>query len=186
MPCWLACRGRPHTAPLAGPQPPPPAPLPHTPHPPTRAGAAGAPGRGGRDRQDALPRAARGGLRLRRLAGGAAPSTAQPSAAAPAACIARRALAARVHAAPALLRPTAPAPPPPLAPRSLTLTPSHPLTHPHPLTPHPRAQARFLLAKLNPSSTYNTAAPMSSEVIMTDDVSLAVFTEHLKRLAVQS
>ncbi|WIA18955.1 hypothetical protein OEZ85_003624 [Tetradesmus obliquus] len=48
------------------------------------------------------------------------------------------------------------------------------------------SQARFLLAKLNPSATYNTSTPMSSEVIMTDDVSLQVFTEHLKRLAVQS
>jgi protein transport protein SEC23 len=48
------------------------------------------------------------------------------------------------------------------------------------------AQARYLLAKLNPSATYNTAQSMSSEVIMTDDVSLQVFTEHLKRLAVQS
>lgn len=49
-------------------------------------------------------------------------------------------------------------------------------------------QARYLLAKLNPSATYNTAqnAVSSSEVIMTDDVSLQVFTEHLKRLAVQS
>lgn len=63
--------------------------------------------------------------------------------------------------------------------------------------PHPRRvfhvafvcvdQARYLLAKLNPSATYNTAQnAMSSEVIMTDDVSLQVFTEHLKRLAVQS
>eukprot|EP00879_Flechtneria_rotunda_P000388 GHRR01000481.1.p1 GENE.GHRR01000481.1~~GHRR01000481.1.p1 ORF type:complete len:762 (+),score=240.68 GHRR01000481.1:2399-4684(+) len=48
------------------------------------------------------------------------------------------------------------------------------------------SQARFLLAKLNPSATYNTVQNMSSEVIMTDDVSLQVFTEHLKRLAVQS
>jgi len=48
------------------------------------------------------------------------------------------------------------------------------------------SQARFLLAKLNPSATYNTTQSMSSEVIMTDDVSLQVFTEHLKRLAVQS
>jgi len=52
-------------------------------------------------------------------------------------------------------------------------------------------QARFLLAKLNPSSTYNSAAGAAyagaaSEVIMTDDVSLAVFTDHLKKLAVQS
>ena len=48
------------------------------------------------------------------------------------------------------------------------------------------SQARFLLAKLNPSATYNSTASMSSEVIMTDDVSLQVFTEHLKKLAVQS
>ena len=48
------------------------------------------------------------------------------------------------------------------------------------------SQARFLLAKLNPSATYNTSAAVSSEVIMTDDVSLQVFTDHLTRLAVQS
>lgn len=49
------------------------------------------------------------------------------------------------------------------------------------------SQARFLLAKLNPSATYSSQqAAASSEVIMTDDVSLQVFTEHLKRLAVQS
>lgn len=48
------------------------------------------------------------------------------------------------------------------------------------------SQARFLLAKLNPSATYNSASVMSAEVIMTDDVSLQVFTEHLKKLAVQS
>eukprot|EP00884_Botryococcus_braunii_P021827 jgi/Botrbrau1/8328/Bobra.0081s0017.1 len=48
------------------------------------------------------------------------------------------------------------------------------------------SQARFLLAKLNPSATYNNTTAMSAEVIMTDDVSLMVFTEHLKKLAVQS
>ncbi|KAK9814088.1 hypothetical protein WJX72_000474 [[Myrmecia] bisecta] len=48
------------------------------------------------------------------------------------------------------------------------------------------SQARFLLAKLNPSATYNTSSSMSSEVIMTDDVSLQVFTDHLKKLAVQA
>ena len=47
-------------------------------------------------------------------------------------------------------------------------------------------QARFLLAKLNPSSTHSSAAPLSAEVILTDDVSLSVFTDHLKKLAVQS
>jgi len=35
-------------------------------------------------------------------------------------------------------------------------------------------QARFLLAKLNPSATYNTSSAVSSEIIMTDDVSLQV------------
>ena len=48
------------------------------------------------------------------------------------------------------------------------------------------SQARFLLAKLNPSSTHNNQSGMSAEMIMTDDVSLQVFTEHLKKLAVQS
>ena len=47
-------------------------------------------------------------------------------------------------------------------------------------------QARFLLAKLNPSSTHTSEVSMSAEVIMTDDVSLSVFTDHLKKLAVQS
>ncbi|KAJ8541956.1 hypothetical protein K7X08_016822 [Anisodus acutangulus] len=50
------------------------------------------------------------------------------------------------------------------------------------------SQARFLLAKLNPSATYNNANDMAagSDVIFTDDVSLQVFFEHLQRLAVQS
>ncbi|KAG1662005.1 hypothetical protein FOA52_012176 [Chlamydomonas sp. UWO 241] len=48
------------------------------------------------------------------------------------------------------------------------------------------SQARFLLVKLNPSSTHTSTAPQSAEVINTDDVSLATFTEHLKRLAVAS
>ncbi|KAJ0092554.1 hypothetical protein Patl1_26110 [Pistacia atlantica] len=50
------------------------------------------------------------------------------------------------------------------------------------------SQARFLLAKLNPSATYNNANDMAagSDVIFTDDVSLQVFIEHLQRLAVQS
>ena len=48
-------------------------------------------------------------------------------------------------------------------------------------------QARFLLAKLNPSATYNSAsAAPGGEVILTDDVSLQVFMEHLQRLSVQS
>ncbi|KAL3564778.1 hypothetical protein D5086_032824 [Populus alba] len=50
------------------------------------------------------------------------------------------------------------------------------------------SQARFLLAKLNPSATYNNANEMAagSDIIFTDDVSLQVFFEHLQRLAVQS
>ncbi|KAG1675309.1 hypothetical protein FOA52_015983 [Chlamydomonas sp. UWO 241] len=48
------------------------------------------------------------------------------------------------------------------------------------------SQARFLLVKLNPSSTHTSTAPTSAEVINTDDVSLATFTEHLKRLSVAS
>lgn len=49
------------------------------------------------------------------------------------------------------------------------------------------SQARFLTAKLNPSATHSTASQMGagSEIIFTDDVSLDVFTEHLKKLAVQ-
>ncbi|XP_077212973.1 protein transport protein SEC23 E-like [Tasmannia lanceolata] len=50
------------------------------------------------------------------------------------------------------------------------------------------SQARFLLAKLNPSSTYNSPHEVAagSDVIFTDDASLQVFFEHLQRLAVQS
>ncbi|PWA50579.1 sec23/Sec24 protein transport family protein [Artemisia annua] len=47
------------------------------------------------------------------------------------------------------------------------------------------SQARFLLAKLNPSATHKSSYVDGSEVIMTDDVSLQVFLEHLQELAVQ-
>ncbi|XP_076886196.1 protein transport protein SEC23 G-like [Bidens hawaiensis] len=47
------------------------------------------------------------------------------------------------------------------------------------------SQARFLLAKLNPSVTHKSSYVDGSEVIMTDDVSLQVFIEHLQELAVQ-
>ena len=47
------------------------------------------------------------------------------------------------------------------------------------------SQARFLTAKLNPSITHNSVAPNQSEVIFTDDVSLEVFLDHLRKLAVQ-
>eukprot|EP00246_Nothoceros_aenigmaticus_P007083 TRINITY_DN20697_c0_g1_i1.p1 TRINITY_DN20697_c0_g1~~TRINITY_DN20697_c0_g1_i1.p1 ORF type:complete len:804 (+),score=152.01 TRINITY_DN20697_c0_g1_i1:372-2783(+) len=48
------------------------------------------------------------------------------------------------------------------------------------------SQARFLLAKLNPSITHNNNQYENQEVIFTDDVSLQVFVDHLQRLAVQS
>ncbi|CAA6658994.1 unnamed protein product [Spirodela intermedia] len=47
------------------------------------------------------------------------------------------------------------------------------------------SQARFLLAKLNPSATQKTRAGDGSDIIFTDDVSLQVFMEHLQALAVQ-
>ncbi|GJJ14926.1 GTPase-activating protein S23 [Clathrus columnatus] len=52
------------------------------------------------------------------------------------------------------------------------------------------SQARFLLSKLNPSTThistsmYGTMPAGAGQAIFTDDVSLQVFMEHLKRLAV--
>ena len=50
------------------------------------------------------------------------------------------------------------------------------------------SQARFLLAKLNPSVTHATdaAAAAGSELVFTEDVSLSVFMEHLAKLAVAS
>ena len=49
------------------------------------------------------------------------------------------------------------------------------------------SQARFLLSKLNPSTTHMSgnmygAGPAGGQAIFTDDVSLQVFMEHLKRL----
>lgn len=55
------------------------------------------------------------------------------------------------------------------------------------------SQARFLTSKVNPSQTHNTGGAggpyqgqSDSSVVITDDVSLKVFMEHLIRLAVQS
>eukprot|EP00923_Selenidium_pygospionis_P060506 GHVN01106466.1.p1 GENE.GHVN01106466.1~~GHVN01106466.1.p1 ORF type:complete len:394 (-),score=32.36 GHVN01106466.1:119-1300(-) len=51
------------------------------------------------------------------------------------------------------------------------------------------SQARFILAKVNPSATHNQMPGFgsdSSNVVMTDDVSLKVFMDHLIKLAVQS
>uniref|UniRef100_A0A1D1Y1A2 Protein transport protein SEC23 n=2 Tax=Anthurium amnicola TaxID=1678845 RepID=A0A1D1Y1A2_9ARAE len=47
------------------------------------------------------------------------------------------------------------------------------------------SQARFLLAKLNPSSTQKTQTVDGSDIIFTDDISLQVFIEHLQALAVR-
>ncbi|CAK7349249.1 unnamed protein product [Dovyalis caffra] len=49
------------------------------------------------------------------------------------------------------------------------------------------SQARFLLAKLNPSATYNSDSPLpGGDVLFTDDVSFEVFLDHLQRLALVS
>ena len=55
-----------------------------------------------------------------------------------------------------------------------------------------KSQARFLLSKLNPSTTHMSATMYGStpgagtgQAIFTDDVSLQVFMEHLKRLVCQ-
>ncbi|XP_073046884.1 protein transport protein SEC23 G-like [Primulina eburnea] len=47
------------------------------------------------------------------------------------------------------------------------------------------SQARFLLAKLNPSVTQKSEYTDGTDIIFTDDVSLQVFIEHLQALAVQ-
>ena len=50
-----------------------------------------------------------------------------------------------------------------------------------------KSQARFLMAKLNPSVTHNHMdASGVVQPVFTDDVSLKVFMEHLVKLAVQS
>ncbi|KAI6227627.1 Protein transport protein SEC23 [Aphelenchoides fujianensis] len=55
------------------------------------------------------------------------------------------------------------------------------------VTEHEGSQARFLLSKVNPSLTHNN--PYSQEggaPVFTDDVSLQVFMEHLRKLAVSA
>mmetsp|Transcript_919 Transcript_919/g.1473 ORF Transcript_919/g.1473 Transcript_919/m.1473 type:complete len:811 (-) Transcript_919:209-2641(-) len=50
-----------------------------------------------------------------------------------------------------------------------------------------KSEARFLMAKLNPSSTHNSPdGGGGGTQVFTDDVSLRVFMEHLMKLAVQS
>ncbi|PVU90104.1 hypothetical protein BB559_004790 [Furculomyces boomerangus] len=46
------------------------------------------------------------------------------------------------------------------------------------------SQARFLLSKLNPSTTHTTGQYGGGEAILTDDVNMQVFMDHLKKLAV--
>jgi len=51
------------------------------------------------------------------------------------------------------------------------------------------SQARFLLSKLNPSTTHTSGAGgygggVSAQTIFTDDVSLQTFMDHLMKLAV--
>eukprot|EP00794_Sanderia_malayensis_P019977 gene19977-21935_t len=57
-------------------------------------------------------------------------------------------------------------------------------------TQHMGSQARFLLSRVNPSQTHNNLYAWGSDgggsAILTDDVSLQVFMEHLKKLAVSS
>lgn len=51
------------------------------------------------------------------------------------------------------------------------------------------SQARFLTSKVNPSTTHNSGDAFGGDaggVVLTDDVSLKVFMEHLIRLAVQT
>jgi protein transport protein SEC23 len=52
------------------------------------------------------------------------------------------------------------------------------------VTQHGGSQARFLLSKLNPSTTHASAAGFGqpgAQAIFTDDVNLQTFFEHLKK-----
>ncbi|ODQ79030.1 hypothetical protein BABINDRAFT_162099 [Babjeviella inositovora NRRL Y-12698] len=46
------------------------------------------------------------------------------------------------------------------------------------------SQARFLMSKLNPTTTYNDSAVAQGTVILTDDVSLQSFMDHVQKKAV--
>ncbi|CAJ0577142.1 unnamed protein product, partial [Mesorhabditis spiculigera] len=55
------------------------------------------------------------------------------------------------------------------------------------VTEYEGSQARFLLSKVNPSTTHNNPyATDGGAAVLTDDVSLQVFMEHLKKLASSS
>ncbi|KAG9390471.1 COPII coat complex component, Sec23 (Sec23) [Carpediemonas membranifera] len=47
-----------------------------------------------------------------------------------------------------------------------------------------KSQARFLLAKLNPANTYTSGSGAAGEVMLTDDVNLQKFLDHLKKVSV--
>ena len=52
------------------------------------------------------------------------------------------------------------------------------------VTQHGGSQARFLLSKLNPSTTHASSAGFgqpAAQAIFTDDVNLQTFFEHLKK-----
>lgn len=49
-----------------------------------------------------------------------------------------------------------------------------------------KSEARFLMARLNPSSTHDRDSGDGGAQVFTDDVSLRVFMEHLMKLSVQS
>lgn len=49
-----------------------------------------------------------------------------------------------------------------------------------------KSEARFLMAKVNPSASHNSENVGGGAQVFTDDVSLRVFMEHLMKLAVQS
>lgn len=55
---------------------------------------------------------------------------------------------------------------------------------------HGGSQARFLLSKVNPSTTHMSGGQYGQEAqgqaISTDDVNLQVFMEHLRKLAVSA
>uniref|UniRef100_A0A1I8GX84 Protein transport protein SEC23 n=3 Tax=Macrostomum lignano TaxID=282301 RepID=A0A1I8GX84_9PLAT len=56
-------------------------------------------------------------------------------------------------------------------------------------TQHDGSQARFLINKVNPSTTHNTTmwgGQQSGQEVLTDDVGLQVFMDHLKKLTVAS
>ena len=52
-------------------------------------------------------------------------------------------------------------------------------------TQHGGSQARFLLARVNPSKNYQDQwSQQGGEAVLSDDVSLQSFVDHLKKLAV--